>query len=461
MPAPLPWCAGSRPEHDRRSAHDTPGSRLLDRIRFAVRALRHRNLRLFFAGQGLSLVGTWMQQVAVGWLVYRLTESPLVLGIVGFGSQFPTFLMAPLAGALADRWSRYHMVVVAQTLAMVQALALAALVLGGVVQVWHVIALSVAQGIINGLDIPARQSLLVRMVEGPEDLPNAIALNSSMFNAARLVGPAIAGVLIGLVGEGPVFLLNGLSYVAVLWALAKLRVPRGSSLPQAGSVLLAMREGFRYGFGFAPVRTILLLLALVSLLGFPYVVLLPVFARDVLGGDSATLGLLTSAAGLGALVGALYLASRSSVRGLGRAITLATVLFGSGLMAFSFSRNVWLSAALLLITGFGVMVTTASMNTILQTLVEEEMRGRVMSLYTMAFVGMSPLGSLLGGWLALHIGAPATLLMGGGACVLVAVGFGSRVPALREIVHPIYVRKGIIPEVAAGIQTASELRSKG
>jgi MFS family permease len=434
---------------------------LLDRIRFAVRALRHRNLRLFFAGQGLSLVGTWMQQVAVGWLVYRLTESPLMLGIVSFGSQFPTFVMAPLAGALADRWSRYHMVVVAQTLAMIQALALAALVLGGVVQVWHVIALSVAQGIINGLDIPARQSLLVRMVEGPEDLPNAIALNSSMFNAARLVGPAIAGVLIGLVGEGPVFLLNGLSYLAVLWALAKLRVPRGSSLPQAGSVLLAMREGFRYGFGFAPVRAILLLLALVSLLGFPYVVLLPVFARDVLGGDSATLGLLTSAAGLGALVGALYLASRSSVRGLGRAITLATVLFGSGLMAFSFSRDVWLSAALLLITGFGVMVTTASMNTILQTLVEEEMRGRVMSLYTMAFVGMSPLGSLLGGWLALHIGAPATLLMGGGACVLVAVGFGSRVPALREIVHPIYVRKGIIPEVAAGIQTASELRSKG
>jgi MFS family permease len=384
-----------------------------------------------------------------------------MLGIVSFGSQFPTFLMAPLAGALADRWSRYHMVVVAQTLAMIQALALAALVLGDVVQVWHVIALSVAQGIINGLDIPARQSLLVRMVEGPEDLPNAIALNSSMFNAARLVGPAIAGVLIGLVGEGPVFLLNGLSYLAVLWALAKLRVPRGSSLPQAGSVLLAMREGFRYGFGFAPVRAILLLLALVSLLGFPYVVLLPVFARDVLGGDSATLGLLTSAAGLGALVGALYLASRSSVRGLGRAITLATVLFGSGLMAFSFSRDVWLSAALLLITGFGVMVTTASMNTILQTLVEEEMRGRVMSLYTMAFVGMSPLGSLLGGWLALHIGAPATLLMGGGACVLVAVGFGSRVPALREIVHPVYVRKGIIPEVAAGIQTASELRSKG
>jgi len=434
---------------------------LLDRIRFAVRALRHRNLRLFFAGQGLSLVGTWMQQVAVSWLVYRLTASPLILGIVAFGSQIPTLLMAPLAGALADRWSRYRMVVVAQSLAMLQALTLAALVLGGVVQVWHLIALSVVLGVINGLDIPARQSLLVRMVDGPEDLPNAIALNSSMFNAARLVGPAVAGVLIGLVGEGPVFLLNGLSYLAVLWALSRLRIPRGGPRPRAGSVLVAMREGFRYGFGFPPVRAILLLLGLVSLVGIPYVVLLPVFARDVLGGDATTLGLLTSAAGLGALAGALYLASRGSVRGLGRVITLATALYGSGLVAFSFSRTVWLSAALLLVVGFGIMAATASMNTILQTLVEEEMRGRVMSLYTMAFVGMSPLGSLLGGWLALHLGAPAAVLMGGIASVLVAMGFRTRIPALREIVRPIYVQKGIIPEVAEGLQTASELRAKG
>ena len=435
---------------------------MLDRVRFSLRALRHRDVRLFFAGQGTSLVGTWMQQVAVSWLVYRLTDSPLLLGVVSFGSQFPTFLIAPVGGALADRWNRYRMVVLAQTLSMLQAIVLAVLVLTGAVQVWHVFALSVFLGLANGLDVPARQSMLVRLVRDREDLPNAIALQSAMFNSARLVGPALAGVLIGLWGEGPVFVLNALSYVAVLVALAQLDVSSqqgGATAP--GSVLRAVGEGFRYAFGFAPIRAVLSLLTLISLVGIPYAVLLPVFARDVLGGDASTLGLLSSAAGLGALLGTLYLASRSTVRGLGRVIASATVVFGAGLIAFSFSRDVLLSAGLLMVTGFGVVVATASINTILQTLVEEGMRGRIMSLYTMAFIGLAPVGSLLGGALAVRIGAPVTVLLGGATSILVGAWFATRITGLREIVHPIYVRMGIIPEVATGLQSASELRPRG
>jgi MFS family permease len=338
---------------------------------------------------------------------------------------------------------------------------LAALVLTGSVQVWHLIVLSVFLGLFSGVDVPARQALLVRLVKGPEDLPNAIALNSALFNGGRLIGPAVAGLLIGWVGEGMVFLLNALTYVAVLGALLALRLRKQQRPPPPpNSVLSAIWEGFRYGYDFAPVRAVLILLGLVSLVGIPYAVLLPVFARDVLGGDARTLGALTSSAGLGALLGTFYLASRSSVRGLGRVIASASVLFGAGLVAFSFSRDIRLSGALLLVTGFGVVVTTAGINTFLQTLVEEEMRGRVMSLFTMAFVGMSPFGSLLAGWLAVRIGAPAAIGLGGAICILVGAWFALRIPGLREIVRPVYVRRGIIPEVASGLQTASELRPK-
>jgi MFS family permease len=385
----------------------------------------------------------------------------MLLGVIGFATQFPTFLMAPIAGALADRWSRYYMVLLAQTLLMLQAALLATLVLTGVVQVWHLITLSVFLGLFSGLDVPARQALLVRLVQGTEDLPNAIALNSSLFNGGRLIGPAIAGVLIGWVGEGPVFLLNALTYLAVLTSLLALKLRRQKRPPPPpGSMIGSMIEGFRYGLGLAPIRAVLAVLGLVSLVGIPYAVLLPVFARDVLGGDARTLGVLTSSAGLGALLGTFYLASRSSVRGLGRVIAGASALFGAGLVAFSFSRDVRLSSLLLLVTGFGVVVTTAGINTFLQTLVDEEMRGRVMSLFTMAFVGMSPLGSLLAGWLAVRIGAPAAIGLGGGVCIVVAIWFASLIPGLREIVHPIYVRRGIIPEVARGLQSASELRPK-
>jgi len=401
-----------------------------------------------------------MQQVAMAWLVYRLTNSSLLLGVIAFWSQFPVLLMGPVSGALVDRWSRYRMVVVAQALAMLQAVILATLVLSGHAEVWHLVVLALFLGIVSGLDVPARQALLVRLVAGPEDLPNAIALQSSMFNAARLVGPAVAGILIGIVGEGPVFLLNALSYGAVLYALAQLEVANDQAAPSQTSMFRTMREGFRYAFGFFPIRTLLTLLALVSLLGVPYVVLLPVFARDVLGGDARTLGLLTSAAGMGALVGALVLASRSTVRGLSPVIASSTALFGAALVALAFSRNVWLSAAIVALTGYGIMSATACMNTIIQTLVDEEMRGRMMSFYAMAFMGMTPLGSLLAGAIALRLGAPITVLLGGAACLVLALWFRLQIPKFREAVRPIYQKLGIIPEVAEGLRTASELRPK-
>ena len=431
---------------------------MLDRVRSSLRALRHRDLRLFLFGQGVSLIGTWMERVAMGWLVYRITGSTVALGVIAFCTQFPTFLVAAVAGALADRWSRHRMVVGAQIALMLQAVVLAALVLTGTVEVWHLVVLSIWLGVASGFDIPARQALLVRLVGGSSDLPNAIALNSSMFNAARLVGPALAGVLIGLVGEGTVFLLNALSYVAVLGALWAVEM-RDPGERAVGAVLHTMTEGFRYAFGFAPIRALLLLLAMLSLVGFPYTVLLPVFAKDVLGGGAGTLGLLSACTGLGALIGALSLASRSTVRGLGGFIARTLLVFGASLVAFSLSRHAIVSSALLIGAGFGMMASTASMNTIIQTIVDEEKRGRVMSLYTMAFVGLAPIGALLGGALADQIGAPLTVGVGGAACLVLALWFHRELPELRAHVRPIYERLGIIPEVATGLQATDATES--
>jgi MFS family permease len=432
---------------------------VLDRVRSSLRALRHRDLRLFLFGQGVSLVGTWMERVAMSWLVYRLTGSTVALGVIAFCSQFPTFLVAAVAGALADRWSRHKMVVTAQIALMIQAVVLAALVLTGTAQVWHLVVLSIWLGVASGFDVPARQAMLVRLVRGSEDLPNAIALNSSIFNAARLVGPALAGVLIGLTGEGFVFVLNALSYVAVLGALWAVEM-RDPGERAVGSVLRTMKEGFRYAWGFQPIRALLVLLTLFSLVGIPYTVLLPVFARDVLGGGAGTLGLLSACTGLGALLGALTLASRSTVRGLGGFITRSILVFGAALVLFAMSRSTLLSALLLVGAGFGMMSATASMNTIIQTIVDEQMRGRVMSLYTMAFIGLAPVGALLGGALADRIGAPLTVGAGGAACLLLTLWFYRRLPELREQVRPIYRRLGIIPEVASGLQ-ATDLTPEG
>ncbi|MCR4404594.1 MAG: MFS transporter [Candidatus Acetothermia bacterium] len=402
-----------------------------------VRALRSRNYRLYFGGQGLSLIGTWMQRVAMSWLVYRLTGSTLLLGVVGFASQIPTFIFAPFAGVLADRVNRRTVIIVTQALAMLQALLLAALVLTGAIAVWQIVVLGVFLGVINAFDMPVRQSFVVEMVENKEDLGNAIALNSSMVNGARLIGPSIAGVLVAAVGEGICFLINGLSYLAVIAALLAMTITRHEVRPQGPHGWRGLREGFLYAFNFAPIKAVLLLLALVSLVGMPYTVLMPVFAQEILRGGPSTLGFLMGATGVGAMLGGIYLASRRSVLGLGRFIPLATGIFGLGLVAFSLSRALWLSLLLLLVVGFGMTAQAASSNTVLQTIVEEDKRGRLMSFYTMAFMGMVPFGSLLAGGLASLIGTPRTVMVGGLVSIAGGLLFIQRISAyLRRETAP-------------------------
>jgi MFS family permease len=428
-----------------------PGTRAKDSaeeagLAFTFRALRSRNYRLFFAGQGISLVGTWMQRIAMSWLVYRLTHSALLLGIAGFAGQIPTFLLAPLAGALADRWNRRRTLIVTQTLAMIQAAILAVLVMTRTIEVWHVIALAIVLGAVNAFDMPVRQSFIVQMIERKDDLGNAIALNSSIVNAARLLGPSAAGILIAVFGEGICFLSNALSYLAVIAALAAMRIAPSAARPADRRVVDSVKEGFSYAFGFLPIRAIILLLALVSLMGMPYQILMPVFAADVLGGGAHTLGFLMGASGLGALVGTVYLASRKSVRGLSLVIAASAAVFGIGLVAFSFSRVVWLSLALMFIAGLGMMVQMASSNTLLQTVVDEDKRGRVMSFYTMAFMGMAPFGSFLAGALAARIGAPGTLLAGGCVTIAGAALFATKLRSMREALHPMYRKMGIMTD---------------
>jgi MFS family permease len=421
------------------------------------RALSHRNYRLFFSGQGISMIGTWMTRIATGWLVYQLTGSALLLGVVGFAGQIPSFVLAPFAGVIVDRWNRKGILVLTQALAMVQSLALAVLTLGGQIKVWHVVSLSIFQGLINAFDMPARQSFVVEMVEDHADLPNAIALNSSLVNAARLLGPSIGGVIIAAVGVGWCFMIDAISYVAVIGSLLAMRItPKELRSVRDANILAQLREGWTYVLHSPPISKILLLLACVSLVGMPYTVLMPIFANDVLGGGPNTLGMLMAATGVGALVGAVFLAARKSVLGLGRFIPLASGIFGIGLIAFSFSRSLPLSLVLLVVTGLGFMVQMAVSNTIIQTIVEENKRGRVMSFYTMAFMGTAPFGSLVAGSLAERIGAPHTLLLGGFGCVIGALWFQRALPRLRQFVRPIYIEKGILPEVRAGIASASQ-----
>jgi MFS family permease len=415
-------------------------------LKLIFRALSHRNYRLFFGGQGISLIGTWMQQIAMSWLVYRLTDSALLLGVVGFTSRIPTFLLASLAGVLADRWNRHRVLVITQTLSMIQAMILAILVLTGAIAVWHIIFLSLSLGLINALDIPTRQSFVVDMIEKREDLGNAIALNSSIVNGARLIGPSVAGMLIATLGEGMCFLLNGLSFIAVIFALLAMKITPKKREAQSSKVFQGLKEGFSYAFGFAPIRSVLLLLGLVSLMGMPFTVLMPIFAEKILHGGPQALGFLSGATGVGAIAGSIYLASRKSVLGLGRIIVISSNLFGIGLIGFSLSRLFWLSLLMMLLIGFGMMVEMASSNTVLQTIVEEDKRGRIMSFYTMAFMGMVPFGSLLAGTLANNIGAPNTVMIGGVACILGSVLFAKKLPSLRRITRPIYVEKGIISE---------------
>jgi MFS family permease len=415
------------------------------RFSHAWRALRHHNFRLFVAGQSISLIGTWMTRIATSWLVWRLTHSALLLGVVGFTGQIFTFLIAPFAGVLIERMDRRKLLVWTQALAGVQSLAMAALTLAKVVTIHEIIALSVFQGLINAFDMPARQSFLVQMVEDKRDLSNAIALNSSMVNGARLIGPALAGIVISLFGEGWCFLIDGVSYIAVIVSLLMMVVTPLEIKRAPVSMLVQLEEGWQYVRTFRPIRSILLLFALLSLMGWPYAVLLPIFASQVLHGGAHTLGFLTGASGVGALASAISLALRKSVRGLTTMIQMAAAMFGGGLILFGLSHWLWLSMVLMLIVGFGMMQGLAASNTVIQTLVPEDKRSRVMSYYTMAFVGMAPFGSLLAGGLAHWFGAPHTVIITGAVCVLGAVWFTFELPAMREVMRPIYREMGILP----------------
>ncbi len=414
------------------------------------RALRHRNYRLFFTGQTISLIGTWLTRVATGWLVYRLTDDAFLLGMAAFAGQIPTFVVAPFAGVLIERWDRHRVLVVTQVFSLIQSALLAAFALTDTITVTHVILLNIMQGLINAFDTPARQAFVVEMIEDRADLPNAIALNSSMVNVARLLGPTVAGVLIALVGEGWCFAIDAASYLAVIGSLFAMRVTPRARVSTGAKLADDLRDGYRYVAGHGPIRSLLLLLALVSLMGMPYIVLMPMVATKVLHGDAYLNGFLMSASGVGALAGALFLARRGGVAGLGRVIAFAAFGFGAGLVAFSQSIWVWLSMPLLVVIGFCMIVQMAASNTVIQTLVDEDKRGRVMSFYTMAFFGMAPFGSLVAGWLASRIGAPATGAWGG-AATLVAVGlFAWALPSLRAQVRPIYRRLGILPDTPEG-----------
>jgi MFS family permease len=414
----------------------------------ASKTLQSRNFRLFFGGQSVSLIGTWLQQVAMGWLVYRLTHSAFMLGTVGFFTRLPTFLLAPYAGVIADRVDRYRLLVLTQALSLVQAGILAALVLAGVIQVWHLMVLGLFLGLINSFDVPVRQSFIVEMIDNKEDLGTAIALNSSMNTGARMIGPALAGVLVALIGEGWCFTINALSFIAILWSLAAMTVRPKPGAAAQGRQLEEMKAGARYAFGFPPIRDVLLLLMVSSLMGMPYQVLMPVFAGDVFKGGPHTLGFLTSAIGVGAMLSTLYLMSRKSVLGLLNKLPLGAAVFGASLVGFSLCTKLWLACGLLALAGAGMMVQITGSNTLLQTIVDDDKRGRVMSFYTMAFMGTVPFGNMLSGLLADRLGTRATVLLGGICCILAAGAFGLRVRAIRGQIRPIYVLKKILPEPA-------------
>ena len=423
------------------SLNDGPGH--------AWRALRHRNFRLFFGGQSISLIGTWMTRIATSWLVYRLTGSALLLGTVSFAGQIPTFLFSPLAGVWVDRLDRRQVLIWTQTLSMIQSLALAALTLSHQITIHWILGLSVMQGIINAFDMPGRQSFMIQMVNDKRDLSNAIAINSSMVNMARLIGPSLAGMLIAVTSEGWCFLIDGISYIAVIVSLLMMHLPAARSMRKTSSTLTDLKAGWTYVSQFLPIRTILLLFAVVSLMGMPFVVLMPIFAAKVLHGGPHTLGFLMGAMGVGALVSALALAARKSVKGLVRMIPMAAAVFGIGLIGFGLSRGFWLSMIMVMIAGAGMMQGMAGSNTVIQTIVSEDKRGRVISYYTMAFVGMAPFGSLLAGALAHAIGAPWTVVLNGAAVLLGAAWFSTQLPAVRREIRPIYRELGILPPESA------------
>jgi MFS family permease len=427
-------------------------------FKLALRALRHRNYRLFFIGQGISLIGTWMQAIATGWLMFRLTHSEFMLGLLAFAGQIPTFLLSPFAGVLGDRTNRRRILIVAQVASMLQAFMLAGLTISGVIQVWQILFLAFLLGVTNAFEMPSRQAFVIEMVDDKSDLGNAIALNSGLFNGSRFIGPAVAGIVVAVAGEGICFMLNGISYFAAIIAFILMRIPGREAGGPKARLLTELKDGLLYSFGFRPIRDLIATVALMSLVAMSFPVLLPIFASRILHGGSYTYGFLVASTGAGALAGVAFLAMRKNVLGLGRIISTALIVFGLGLVAFSFSKSAILSICILAPVGFGMIAAMASCNTMVQTIVDEDKRGRVMSFYVMAFMGAAPLGSLMAGSVSSVIGAPYTVCIGGILCVLGGIVFYFRLPALRRIIRPIYRKMGIIPEVAIGIQTADELR---
>jgi len=428
------------------------------RVTTALRAFRYRNYRLFFFGQGVSLVGTWMQSVAASWMVYRITGSPMALGLVAFAGQLPAFFVSPFAGVLNDRWNRHRVLVIVQYLAMAQASLMAALAFSGYAALWNILALSLFLGLVNAFEMPTRQALVIELVDDANDLGNAIALNSALFNGTRLIGPAIAGVIVAFHGEGICFSVNAASYFAAIAAFTAMRIPGRKRADRAKNLFAEMKEGIVYAVRFTPIRDILILLSINSLVGMSFPVLLPVFATKILGGDSGVYGSLVAASGLGATAGTIYLAMRESIRGLVRVITVSMFFFGVMLLAFSFSTSHYLSMALIALVGFGMIVNIAGSNTILQTIVEDDKRGRVTSFYIMSFMGTAPLGSLLAGALSSAFGAPVAVRVGACICLVGAMLFAARAQSIRRLIRPMYSRTGVMPEVAAGIETTEILR---
>jgi MFS family permease len=425
----------------------------------SLRALRSRNYRLFFAGQSVSLIGTWMTRLAMSWIVYQLTDSAFLLGLTSFVGQIPAFFVAPIAGVWLDRWDRHRVLVITQVLAMIQSLALALLAFTGWINLWWIIGLALMQGLINAFDMPARQAFVIEMIEDRNDLGNAIALNSSMVNGAKLVGPAIAGVLVAAAGAGVCFLLDGISYIAVIYSLLAMRVTRVEPRVSRKSALEELGEGWKYVVESPAIRSILLLLALVSVIGMPYTVLMPLIAAEVLHGGAHTLGFLMAMSGVGALASAIGLALRKTVIGLGKRIAVSAALFGGGLILLGVSKSLTVSLLLMVVTGFGMMQQMAASNTILQTIAADDKRGRVMSFYTLSILGMNPIGSLLAGGVAARVGVPATMIGAGVICLAGAIWFRWKLPEIRRVIRPIYQELGILPQIAEGIQSAAVLQT--
>ncbi len=389
-----------------------------------------------------------MQRIAMPWLVYHITGSVFLLGAVGFAGQIPTFLLSPFAGVLTDRWNRYRVLLFTQVLSMIQAIILTWLCLSGTIQVWQIVLLSIGLGCVNAFDVPARHSFVIDMVEKKQDLGNAIALNSLMFNGARLIGPSIAGIMLASTSEGFCFLLNAVSYVFVIISLLMMKLKVKSVKEKSTRILKELIDGWIYTFGFQPIKHIIIMLGISSLMGMSYSVLMPVFAKEILHGGSHTFGFLMGAAGFGALSGALYLASRKTVIKLGSIVPASALLFGTGLIVLSFSKVFSLSLVLMVFIGLGMMMQAAASNIIIQTITDDDKRGRVMGFYSMALMGTAPFGSLIAGWLAKVIGTPWTIFTGGAATILGALFFLRKLPELKKEVWPVYIRLGIVSDKA-------------